>query len=178
MKTIKHSLIFFILSTVLVCGVYPVLVTGVSNLLFSEKSNGGIITYKDQEIGAQLIAQEFTQDKYFWSRPSAAGFNASASSGSNYALTHQDLQKLILERKAKGLDYDLLTASASGLDPHISVKAAQYQIERVAHARSLDAMELNRIVQANIEKRQWGFLGEERVNVLELNLALEKLAHE
>lgn len=164
--------------TVLLGGMYPLIVTGFTSVLFAEKSSGGFITYKDHLVGAHLISQEFTGDKFFKGRPSAAHFNGSASSGSNYSLTHPDLAKLLSERKSQGLDYDLLSASGSGLDPEISVKAAKLQISRVAQARNIDTAKLNLLLNNHITKRQWGFLGEERVNVLELNLALEKMAND
>ena len=178
MKTIKQSFLFFIFLTIILGGIYPLTVTMVTKVLFPEKVSGGFITYEEKIVGADLIGQEFASEKYFWGRPSAANFNASASSGSNYSLTHPDLQKAILKRKEGMLDYDLLTASASGLDPDISVESAHLQVARVAKNRGLDAVRLKSLVNNQIIKRQWGFLGEERVNVLKLNLALEKLSHE
>lgn len=178
MKTLKHSLVIFSVMTILLCGIYPMIIMGISQTFFSDKSNGGLLVYKEGFVGAQLIAQEFTEDKYFWGRPSAAGFNASASSGSNYALTNTEYQKVVSERKAKGLDFDLLTASGSGLDPHIGPRAALLQVERVAVARGLKKDDILKIVAANTEPRQLGFLGEERVNVLKLNLDLENTIHE
>lgn len=178
MKTIKQGLLFFFMLTVIVGGVYPAIVYGISQTFFGEKARGGIVVYKDHNVGANLIAQEFSSDKYFWGRPSAAGYNATASSGSNYALTNSDHQKAVAERKSHGLDYDLLTTSGSGLDPHITPAAAMLQVERVAHARGLNPEVLTQLVNKNIEGRQLGFLGEERVNVLRLNLELETLVHE
>lgn len=178
MRTIKTGLLFFFIMTVIVGGVYPAFVYGVSQTFFTEKARGGIIMYKDQKVGAHQIAQEFTNDKFFWGRPSAAGYNATASSGSNYALTNKDHQVAVKERKDKGLDFDLLTTSGSGLDPHISPDAAYLQVERVAKSRGLNPEVITKLVKANIEGRQLGFLGEERVNVLRLNLSLETLVHE
>ncbi|MBC7428322.1 MAG: potassium-transporting ATPase subunit KdpC [Bacteriovorax sp.] len=178
MKTIRQSLMIFIVLTVAVCGVYPMAVMGISKLLFPYQMQGEMISFKGHLVGSELIAQEFTSDKYFWSRPSAASYNASASSGSNYSLTNNDFQKFVLDRKSKGLDFDLLTASGSGLDPHISPKAAFLQVNRVAMARGLTPEAVTALVAANIEQRQLGFLGEERVNVLKLNLALESAVHE
>ncbi|MBY0413607.1 MAG: potassium-transporting ATPase subunit KdpC [Bdellovibrionales bacterium] len=178
MKILRQAITFFFLLTILVGGVYPVMVYGISRVLFPGKASGGIIVYNDKNVGAELIAQEFTGENFFWGRPSAAGFNATASSGSNYALTNNDHQKAVFERKAKGLDFDLLTTSGSGLDPHISPKAALMQVERVARVRNLNQETVIQLVNENIEGRQLGFLGEERVNVLRLNLNLERLAHE
>ncbi|MEA9357168.1 potassium-transporting ATPase subunit KdpC [Bacteriovorax sp. PP10] len=178
MKTIKQGLLIFCTLTVIVGGIYPAFVYGISQIFFAEKARGGIVMYKDQKVGARLIAQEFTNDKYFWGRPSAAGYNASASGASNYALTNKDHQAAVKERKDKGLDYDLLTTSGSGLDPHISPDAAYLQVERVAKSRGLNPEVVTKLVKENIEGRQLGFLGEERVNVLRLNLSLETLVHE
>lgn len=178
MKTIKQGLLMFFMLTVIVGGVYPVIVFGISQTFFKDKARGGIVTYKDQKVGANLIAQEFTNEKYFWGRPSAAAYNGTASSGSNYALTSKDHQAAVKERKDKGLDYDLLTTSGSGLDPHISPTAAFLQVERVAKARGLSPEVVAELVKKNIEGRQLGFLGEARVNVLRLNLDLERSIHE
>jgi K+-transporting ATPase ATPase C chain len=168
----------FTFLTILLCGVYPAIVMGISQTFFKFQSQGEILSHKGLPVGSELIAQEFTDNKYFWARPSAAGYNASASSGSNYALINSDFQKAMSERKSKGMDFDLLTTSGSGLDPHISPKAALLQVNRVAAARSLNADQLIKLISLNTEQRQLGFLGEERVNVLKLNLELENLVHE
>lgn len=178
MKIIKQSLLMFSILTILVCGIYPMVVMGVSQTFFSDKASGSFTMHNGKLVGSELIAQEFTSSKYFWSRPSAAGFNASASSGSNYALTNSDYQKALKERIDKGLDFDLLTASGSGLDPHISPEAAMIQVERVAQARGLSREEVTKLVQENTQSRQLGFLGEDRVNVLKLNIGLETIVHE
>lgn len=178
MRTIKTGLLFFFFMTVILGGIYPAFVYGVSQTFFSDKARGGIIVHKDQKVGAKLIAQEFSNEKYFWGRPSAAGYNAVASGASNYSLTNKDHQAKVKERKDKGLDFDLLTTSGSGLDPHISPKAALLQVERVAKARGLSPEVVANVVRENTEGRQLGFLGEERVNVLKLNLSLETLVHE
>ncbi|MBC7713385.1 MAG: potassium-transporting ATPase subunit KdpC [Rhizobacter sp.] len=178
MKLIRQSLMIFVVLTVMVCGVYPMAVMGISKILFPYQAQGEMISYKGNLVGSELIAQEFTSDKYFWGRPSAAGYNASASSGSNYSLTNTDFQKAVKERKDKGLDFDLLTTSGSGLDPHMSPQAAFLQVKRVAMARGLSEEVVTSLVTKNIEQRQLGFLGEERVNVLKLNLALENAVHE
>ncbi len=178
MRTIKTGLLFFFIMTVIVGGVYPAFVYGVSQTFFTDKARGEILLYNNKKVGAQLIGQEFTDNKYFWGRPSAASYNAVASSGSNYALTNKDYQSQVIERKNKGLDFDLLTASASGLDPHISPDAAFLQVERIAISRGFKTSVITQLVKNNIEGRQLGFLGEERVNVLRLNLSLETLVHE
>ncbi len=178
MKLIKQSILSFIVFTVILCGVYPAVVMGISQTFFNKKANGGIVTYGNQKVGAELIAQEFTQDKFFWARPSAASYNGAGSSGSNYALINKDHQAAVQERKSKGLDYDLLTTSGSGLDPHISPPAAYLQVSRIAKTRGLDEDALNQMIKDNIEERQFGFLGEERVNVLKLNMQLENIIDE
>lgn len=178
MKTIKQSLLIFTVLTILVCGVYPAIVMGISQVFFPYQANGEMLKHNGNPIGSELIAQEFVSDKYFWARPSAAGYNASASTGSNYGLINSDFQKAVAERKAKGLDFDLLTTSGSGLDPHISPKAAFIQVERIAKARELTNEAVLKLVNSNIEQRQFGFLGDERVNVLKLNLELERPIHE
>ena len=147
MKLIKQSVLFFLVLTIVVGGVYPAIVFGISQAFFSDKARGGIVTYKDQKVGAHLIAQEFTAENHFWGRPSAAGYNATASSGSNYALTNADYKKALDERKAKGLDFDLLTTSGSGLDPDITPAAAYLQVERVAKARGLTPQVVTQLVK-------------------------------
>jgi K+-transporting ATPase ATPase C chain len=178
MKLIKQSIIFFLALTIIVGGVYPAIVYGVSQVFFTEKARGGIVVFKDQKVGAHLIAQEFVSEKHFWGRPSAASYNAQASSGSNYALTNADYKKALDERKARGLDFDLLTTSGSGLDPDITPAAAYLQVERVAKASGISPVLVTNLVKENITKRQLGFLGEERVNVLKLNISLESMLRE
>lgn len=178
MKNIRQAFMMFLVLTIIVCGIYPLVVTGVSKLVFSHEANGSLISVNGSLVGSELIAQEFSGDKFFWTRPSAAGFNGSASSGSNFALTNPDFQKALNDRRTKGLDYDLLTTSGSGLDPHISPKSAILQVERVAKTRGLDVEIVKQLVLENTQGRQLGFLGEERVNVLKLNIGLEKLVHE
>lgn len=175
MKVIKQSIISFFILTVILGVLYPALVMGIAQTVFKAKANGGFISQGQQKVGAILIAQEFVQDKFFWARPSAAGHNGLFSSGSNLALVNADFQKAVADRKNQGLDFDLLTTSASGLDPHISPKAAYLQVARVAKARGLSEDALNQLVQRSIEQRQFGLLGEERVNVLLLNVKLENI---
>lgn len=178
MKLLKQSLLCFAFFTVLLGGIYPAVVLGISQAFFSTKANGGFYVIDGKKVGADLIAQDFSEDKFFWGRPSAAGYNGLGSTGSNYALTNKDHQKAVSERKAKGLDYDLLTTSGSGLDPHISPQAAYLQVPRIAKARGVDETFLAQMVKDSIEERQFGFLGEERVNVLRLNMKLEKIIDE
>jgi len=170
--------------------VYPLAVTGISLLLFPKQANGSII-YKDgQALGSALIGQNFSAPVYFHGRPSAAGadgYDATSSSGSNLGPTNQKLLDSISERAEQvRLDSgipagslvpaDLVTASGSGLDPHISPASALLQVGRVAQARNLPEQQVRNLVQNNIENRNLGFLGEPRVNVLKLNLALDAMA--
>lgn len=178
---------------VLVTGVlYPLLVTGIAQFVFPSQANGSLIKVNGQVLGSELIGQDFSSAGYFWGRPSATSTNAynaynqeflTASSGSNLGPLSQVLVNTVQERvnvlksvsssNAYLIPVDLVTASASGLDPDISVAAAFYQVPRVARARGLDEMTVIALVDKFTENRQFGILGEPRVNVLELNLALE-----
>ena len=171
-------------TTILLGLAYPLVVTGLAQVIFPDKANGQLIRNADGTvIGSSLIGQSFSSPGYFRSRPSAAGANgydASASSGSNLGPINQklidrvkaDVEKLKAENPGKPVPIDLVTTSASGLDPHISPAAAEFQIPRVARERGMSEEELRQIVRAHTEGRQFGFLGEPRVNVLELNLSL------
>ena len=176
-----------IATTVLLGIVYPLLVTGLAQLIFPKQANGGLIQGKDGVlIGSRLIGQPFSGPGYFHSRPSAAGaagYDATASGGSYLGPTNAQLitrvngsvAKLQAENPGASIPVDLVTTSASGLDPDISPAAAEFQIKRVASERKIPEVEVARLVLENSENRQWGFLGEPRVDVLDLNVALSEL---
>ncbi|SRR5581483_4450090 len=178
MKTTIQSIRFVIIFTVLTGVIYPLAVTAVSKSLFAKKANGSLIVSGDKIVGSELLAQKFQSAKYFWPRPSAADYATVASGASNKGPTSADLAKAIDANRATFGDdapADLLTASASGLDPHISPEAALQQVSRVADARKLSHDQVQKLVQKFTEDSQLGFLGEPRVNVLALNLALDEL---
>jgi K+-transporting ATPase ATPase C chain len=159
--------------------VYPLVVTAVAQLLFHEQANGSLIVEGGVVRGSHLVGQAFDDPQYFWGRPSATTppYNASASGGSNLGPTNPALATAMRERARRlggeaPIPVDLLTASGSGLDPHISPEAARFQIARVAAARGMRVEKLRALVEQHVEGRLWGFLGEPRVNVLELNRSL------
>jgi K+-transporting ATPase ATPase C chain len=160
---------------------YPLAVTGAAKALWPAQAGGSLVQLNGKTIGSHLIAQETKTDRYFWARPSAASYNASNSTGSNYGPTSAALKKAADDhrtamQKAHGpgaVPEDLIYASASGLDPHISPAAARYQVARVAAARKMDPAKLLVLVDAHVEGPQFGLFGEPRVNVLGLNLALD-----
>ena len=186
-KHVKPAIILFVLLSVLTGVIYPAVVTGLAQLLFASQANGSPLTDKGgKPIGSSLIGQSFSNPGHFWGRPSATGpfpYNAGASSGSNLGPTNPALVEAVKARiealtaadpdNKTPVPVDLITASGSGLDPHISPAAADYQINRVATARHLKPEKPRALVDANTQSRQWGFLGEPRVNVLTLNLALD-----
>ena len=185
MKEIRPAITMLVLFTVICGGVYPAVVTGIAHAVFPKQAAGSFITDKNRrEIGSSLIGQPFSDAGYFWGRPSATtdfGYNPMGSSGSNSGPTNPDFIKTVADRvkalRATGvtgsIPADLVEASGSGLDPHITPESAQLQVARVAKARNLGEDEVRKVVAAHIEARQFGFLGEPRVNVLELNLALD-----
>ena len=178
MKTIIQSLRIYLLLTLLTGILYPLAITGLAQLLFPKQANGSRVLEEGRLVGSELLAQKFTTPKYFWPRPSAGDFATVPSAASNKGPTAADLRKVIAERRARfGADapVDLLTASGSGLDPHISPEAAQAQLPRVAAARHLSAQRLSRLIDRMIEPSQFGVLGQPRVNVLLLNRALDRL---
>jgi potassium-transporting ATPase KdpC subunit len=183
-KNLITAVLMTIATTVLLGVLYPLLVTGLAQLIFPKQANGELIQGKDGGLmGSRLIGQPFSGRGYFHSRPSAAGtgYDATASGGSNLGPTNAqlitrvngDVAKLQAENPGTPIPVDLVTTSASGLDPDISPAAADFQIRRVAAERKIPETEVARLVAENTENRQWGFLGEPRVNVLELNLALD-----
>jgi potassium-transporting ATPase KdpC subunit len=189
MKTLIISSKIFLFFTLINGIIYPLLVTGMAQIVFPEKANGSLIVEDNITIGSELIGQQFDSTIYFSSRPSVISYNPLPSGGSNYGLTNEKLKNLVAERKRQfiafnGLDSldtvpsEMLFASASGLDPHISAKAALLQIDRIAHVRKLNNSQKQKLVQCvkdHIEAPQLLFLGEERVNVLALNLDLNNL---
>lgn len=189
MKQCIIALRMLLVLTVLTGLVYPFFVTITAQLAFGQKANGSLITENGRSIGSIWIAQKFTNTTYVWPRPSAGDYATVASGASNKGPTSTDLKQVIEERatalrSAHGLAVDapvpaeLLFASGSGLDPHLSPEAVRFQMERIAIARKFNAQQkdnMTRLVESLIELPQWGFLGEPRVNVLKLNLALDKL---
>ncbi len=169
--------------------IYPLAMTGIAQIIFPNQANGSMIKINGKLVGSRLIGQNFTSDRYFWPRPSAIGYNPLPSGGSNYGPTSDTLKDLVEMRRKEfirlnGLPSntrvppDMLYASGSGLDPDISPEAAELQIGRVARARGFDLAQtarLRKLVQSHIQEPQLGFLGNTRVNVLELNIALDSL---
>ena len=185
MKNLITAVLMTIVTTVLLGLIYPLVATGLAQVIFPNQANGSLLRSADGTlIGSRLIGQPFSSPGYFHSRPSDVGYDAAASSGSNLGPTNQkliervksDVEKLQAENPSKPVPIDLVTTSASGLDPHISPAAAEFQVPRVARERGITEEQLRQIVTAHTEGRQFGFLGEPRVNVLELNLDLDQTA--
>ena len=183
---IRPAVVMLALLSVLTGLVYPALVTAIAQVVFPGQANGSLIVKDGKAVGSALIGQPFDDPKYFWGRPSATspfGYNAGASSGSNLGPTNPALTKAVQDRVAAlraadpgntaPVPVDLVTASASGLDPHISPAAALYQVARVTKARKMDEAAVRRLVDQHTWGRQFGILGEPAVNVLALNLALD-----
>jgi K+-transporting ATPase ATPase C chain len=185
-NSLKIAIRYTLITTVLLGILYPLVVTGFAQLLLARQANGEILTSDGKVIGSRLIGQNFATDKYFHGRISAAGngYDGTSSSGSNYAQSSQklvtriqtDVDKASKDNPSQPVPIDLVTASGSGLDPDITPAAALYQAHRVAATRKLTDDEVIKLVKDHITPRQFGFLGEARVNVLELNLALDELA--
>lgn len=189
MKTIITSIKIFLFLTILTGIIYPLLVTGIAQVIFPAKANGSLIVKDNKIIGSELIGQQFDSTIYFSSRPSAISFNPLPSGGSNLGLTNAKLKNLVNERKHQFIAFnqldsltaipsEMLFASASGLDPHISPQAALLQVNRIADVRNFNAVEkqkLKKYIQDLTEAPQLMCLGEERINVLVLNLELDKL---
>lgn len=188
LNQLKTGFILLLLLTVLTGLIYPTFITCIAQLIFPWQANGSLFEKNKQLIGSQLIGQSFTDPKYFWGRPSATSpfpYNAGNSSGSNLGPSNPNFLVAIKERvsRIKQNDYqhklvpvDLVTASASGLDPEISPFAAFYQVSRIAKARSISEQKIQLLIRNFTRYRVLGILGEPRVNVLELNLALDRLA--
>jgi K+-transporting ATPase ATPase C chain len=186
---LRGAIMATVILVVVCCGIYPLVVFGISQVCFKDKANGSLIVGKDGTVeGSSLIGQNFTADKYFHPRPSAAGngYDATSSGGSNLGPTSQKLNDQIKQniadyRSQNGMDTnavvpaDAVTASGSGLDPHISLRNAELQAPRVAKARDIAVEKVMGLVRANIDPADLGILGEAGVNVLKLNIALDKL---
>jgi K+-transporting ATPase ATPase C chain len=185
----KHLITAFLMTiatTILLGVIYPLLITALAQLFFKDKANGQIRYRNGEAVGSRIIGQPFVSAKYFHSRPSNAGngYDAANSGGTNYASTNQklidrvraDARSLHQENPAQPIPVDLVTTSASGLDPEISPAAAEFQIPRIARERAVPESAIRDLVQKHTYQRDLGLLGEPRVNVLELNLALDELA--
>lgn len=187
-----HCKIAFSLLTLLIfiTGIiYPLFITGLAQILFTKQANGSLIIQKQKIVGSELIGQFFQDPKYFWGRPSATKpypYNAAASDASHLGPSNPILLEKMKEEayRLKKVDLtnilnipiDLVTTSGSGLDPHISLESAIYQVNRIASIRNISEEQLTDLIYKQLEKRQWGFLGRERINVLKLNLALDALS--
>ena len=180
-KELRPAALAFVVLTLIAGIVYPLIVTAFAQL-FPNKATGSVIEVNGKAVGSELIGQPFSDPKYFWSRPSATSpqpYNGASSSGSNLGPTNKALHEAVAERlkqfEQRPVPADLVTASASGLDPHISPEAARFQVSRVARARGLTEERIQELLDRHTEARTFGVLGEPRVNVLRLNLALDAL---
>jgi len=187
LNQLRTSLLMLLTLTVLTGVIYPLAVAGIAQVVFPHQANGSLMTEGERVVGSELIGQPFSDPKYFWGRLSATSpvsYNAVASSGSNYGPLHPDLQSSVKNRigaltadgtLAEAIPVDLVTSSGSGLDPHISPAAAEFQVSRVAKARKLTEDQIRTLITAHTQGRQFGVIGEPRVHVLRLNLALDRL---
>src|SRR3984957_6872682 len=185
-KNLSIALLMTLVTTVLFGLLFPLVITGLAQVLFPRQANGELLTHNGHVVGSRLIGQSFTSAGYFHSRPSVAGtgYDAGNSSGSNLGPTNQaliarvqqDADRMQAENPSSPIPMDLLTTSGSGLDPHISPEAAEFQVPRIAKERGISPNVLRDAIRRHTEPRQFGFLGEPRVNVLDLNLALDELA--
>lgn len=183
-KNLKIAILFTIVTTVLLGIIYPLVITGLSQVLFHDKANGQLISRNGEIIGSRIIGQTFAGPGYLHSRPSAAGngYDAANSGGTNYGPTNQklidrvkaDTERLQGENPGVPVPVELVTTSASGLDPELSPAGAEYQIPRIARERGLSEPQVGAIIAQHTQGRQFGFLGEPRINVLEVNLALDE----
>jgi K+-transporting ATPase ATPase C chain len=187
MKTIATAVKLLLIMTVITGLVYPLLITTIAGFFFPHEAGGSLLKRDNKLIGSEFIGQAFADEKYVWPRPSSIGYNPLPSSGSNLGPTSADLKAAMEQRKVQLRDdetgnpeipVDLLCASGSGLDPHISPEAARYQIDRILRARGLDHSYktiFNRVIESYTEPRTWDLFGQPRVHVLKLNLALDSL---
>ena len=185
-QNLKIAILMTLVTTVLLGIIYPLVVTGLAQVLFHDKANGQLLTRGGNVVGSRIIGQGFSGPAYLHSRPSAAGngYDATASNGSQYGPTNQklidrvnaDVARLHAENPSQPIPVDLVTASGSGLDPEVTPAAAEFQVPRIARERGLSEEQVRQIIARHTESRQLGFLGEPRVNVLEVNLALDDVS--